>query len=175
MHCFDSNFILRKFESPEHILDEFFDVRYKAYERRKDMMVKEAKVEAIRARNKSRFITEVISGEIVILNKSRSLSRAELSTMLVAKGYDTEEKIMSIATGTHSIATNVDYGYLLDMPIYSLTMEQIEELEKTSQNHAAKLDKIVNTSVEDLWVADLDAFANQVESMWPECQKQRSD
>jgi len=49
-----------------------------------------------------------------------------------------------------------DFDYLLSMPLWSLTMERVEELKREQAAKAQELETLQSTSVQTLWHVDLD-------------------
>lgn len=63
---FDSNGIIRKYDSVAEILREFFDVRIKRYSMRKEYLDALLSAEALKLQNMARFILEKIAGKIKV-------------------------------------------------------------------------------------------------------------
>ena len=58
------------------------------------------------------------------------------------------------------------YNYLLTMPIYSLSKEKIEELEKQKQMKFTEVDKLEKTSAEELWKKELQILLEAYTQWW---------
>jgi hypothetical protein len=56
------------------------------------------------------------------------------------------------------------YDYLLSMPLWSLTMERVEELTKQRTDKKAERDTLIATAPRAMWTADLDAFLVALEA-----------
>merc|ERR1712217_865486 len=66
------------------------------------------------------------------------------------------------------------YDYLLGMPIWSLTLERVEELKKQNQIKTQELNNLQKMTIEELWTRDLDAVAAELDAIdeWEEaCRK----
>jgi len=50
------------------------------------------------------------------------------------------------------------YNYLLAMPLWSLTLEKVEELRRQLKQKEEELDKLLRTSIQEIWGLDLDAI-----------------
>ena len=48
------------------------------------------------------------------------------------------------------------YDYLIKIPLYDLSEEKIDELEKDIHNNKLKLEELINLSIEDIWGNELD-------------------
>ena len=71
MVLFDKDQKIKKYPSELGILEEFYTLRYEFYEKRKTLIIKQLQHEISILENKSRFITELISGELKIQNKPK--------------------------------------------------------------------------------------------------------
>uniref|UniRef100_A0A0D9VJV1 DNA topoisomerase 2 n=1 Tax=Leersia perrieri TaxID=77586 RepID=A0A0D9VJV1_9ORYZ len=176
MHLFDSNGIIRKYDTPEDILKEFFELRLEFYEKRKIALLENIELELKKLSNKVRFILAVVEGDIIVNNRKR----AELFKELQQKGFDPFPKKKQRAEPTAVGSTEEDeeneespeaakgvnpsdYEYLLAMAIGTLTLEKVQELiaEKGRlENDVAELKKTRPTS---LWLRDLDAFEKELD------------
>ncbi len=135
MHLFDANGTIRKYESPEDIVQAHFAVRRDTYAQRKTHVLARLRAAETEARNKARFVREVASGELAVAGRPRRDIEADLET----RSYD-----------------NIDgFGYLLGMAIHSLTMERSTELEAHAACLANQLADVEGTTPEAMWLRDL--------------------
>jgi DNA topoisomerase-2 len=51
-----------------------------------------------------------------------------------------------------------DYDYLLGLPLWSLTMEKVDELKREKAHAEAEYHRISATTIEEMWKADLESF-----------------
>ena len=132
-------------------MKHWFDLRADLYNKRKDYMLKKLKKECEILRNKVRFITAIITDQLVV-NK---VKRAVILSKLKDEGYTPMseiEKILPQAKAATVIKEadedgserpeveddNVqigevspkDYDYLLSMALWSLTEEKVAALEQ---------------------------------------------
>ena len=129
MHLFNANGTIKKYETAEEILQEFYDQRLSYYQKRKDWLLKVKQEETSRASNRVRFILMVISGEIVIANRKRD----EILGVLKKKGFDelpakTRRPKAKTAVDNEDEEeedSKVSYDYLLSMPLWNLTLEKV--------------------------------------------------
>uniref|UniRef100_A0ACD5TW45 Uncharacterized protein n=1 Tax=Avena sativa TaxID=4498 RepID=A0ACD5TW45_AVESA len=177
MHLFDSDGKIRKYETPEDVLEEFFKLRFEFYGKRKEVMLENIGNELVKLDNKVRFILAVISGDIVVNNRKR----AELFLELKQKKYKPLPKKKVTAEPVAVGATEVDeendespveaaagvngsdYEYLLAMAIGTLTMEKVQELIAQQENLKDEVDRLRQTSPKDLWLRDLDALEKELD------------
>ncbi len=137
MYLFNESLILTKYDTPVDILLDFFDIRIEYYIKRREYLIKKLKRELLILESKARFIKEYIEGILDINKKSKD----HIITILTKSKYPTDEN---------------SYDYLLRLPIYSLTLEKINELNKQCTNKKNELSFIKNKTPEQLWKLDLE-------------------
>ncbi|XP_058096264.1 DNA topoisomerase 2-like [Magnolia sinica] len=69
---FDVRGVIKKYDSPEQILEEFFHLRLEFYVKRKKVMLDNLEIKLLRLSNKVRFIIGVVEGEIIVSNRKRA-------------------------------------------------------------------------------------------------------
>ena len=57
-----------------------------------------------------------------------------------------------------------DYNYILGMPLLSLTKEKKDELIKQKEDKLAELNKLLKTTIKQLWLKDLDDVLKEVQN-----------
>ena len=129
--CFDLEGRIKKYDNVDSILREFFDIRLRYYQKRKDHMLERLSREWTKLENKVRFITEIINGSLVVSNRKK----ADLLSILKKSNYAQFFKNGSKVEGKLDIELDEDdndalggesgYDYLLSMAIWSLTMEKV--------------------------------------------------
>uniref|UniRef100_A0A674N3J5 DNA topoisomerase 2 n=1 Tax=Takifugu rubripes TaxID=31033 RepID=A0A674N3J5_TAKRU len=161
MVLFDHAGSLKKYESVQDILKDFFELRMKYYVLRKDWLVGMLGAESAKLTNQARFILEKIQGTLVIENKPKK----ELIRMLQQMGYDSDPvKAWKLAQEKEEEASGPDYNYLLSMPMWFLTKEKKEELCKQRDAKLTELNTLKKRSPIDLWKEDLAAFSEELEN-----------
>ncbi|XP_072268495.1 DNA topoisomerase 2-beta isoform X1 [Pyxicephalus adspersus] len=179
MVLFDHMGCLKKYETVQDILKEFFDLRLHYYSLRKDWLTGMLGAEAAKLNNQARFVLEKIQGKITIENKSKR----ELIQMLVQRGYESDpvkawkeaqEKAAeeddlqdlndssSVDSGT---ASGPDFNYILNMSLWSLTKEKVDELIKQRDSKGKELNDLKRKSSSDLWKDDLTAFIEELDKV----------
>lgn len=136
MYAFDENYILRKFDTPYDLIDYFFEIRIKYYDKRKNYIINKLENEKNILFNKIKFINNVISEKIKIYRQPKNKIEKQLD----------EFKFMKI---------DDSFNYLLNLPIYSLTKEKMIELKELYNSKKLELDEIKNTDIDKLWLNDL--------------------
>lgn len=182
MVLFDHMGCLKRYDSVNDILKEFFELRLHYYKLRKDWQLGSLGAEAAKLSNQARFVLEKIEGKISIENKSKR----ELIRMLVQKGYESDpvaawckaqeksaedddddgnDSDSSIDSGSSS---GPNFNYILNMPLWCLTKEKVDELLKQRDQKKGELHDLQRKTPEDLWKEDLAVFVeelNNVETM----------
>ncbi|KAG8198803.1 hypothetical protein JTE90_007107 [Oedothorax gibbosus] len=181
MVLFDHLGCLRKYNSPEEVLKEFFEVRFELYEKRKEYMIGVLEAESLRLKNQARFILEKIQFTIKVENKRR----VEMINLLQERGYDSdplktwkaslatqEEEEKADAEPATENTSGPDYDYLLGMTMWSLTLEKKEELLRKRDEKIQELQDLKAKSPSDLWLKDLEVFEEELDKVE---QKERED
>ncbi|KAL6006450.1 hypothetical protein ACLOJK_037404 [Asimina triloba] len=165
MHLFDAKGTIKKYENPEQSKTTNTEqVMLDGLEQHLSMLD-----------NKVRFILAVVRGEIVVSNRRKVDLLLELRQKGFTPSFSSKNKASDVAVaredspaesdenGEDAQVTkgNVgagDYGYLLSMPIGSLTLEKVQELlgEKNKQEMA--VEELKKETPKTLWWNDLDAF-----------------
>lgn len=176
-----------RFESVMDILKEFYTLRLKLYQKRKDFLEGMLEAEAAKLSNQARFIMEKCSGQLVVENKKRKTIVDEL----LKKGYapdpvkewkrstqaeeeeegpdeDTQDEgEEQEASAKKKAATNSPeaskFDYLLGMSMWMLTEERKNELLKQKDTKLHELETLKKKSNKDLWREDLDAFSEKLD------------
>lgn len=194
MHAFNKDGKITRYDTPESVCEEHYAVRLQAYEDRKDYLMRKFSHEVEIHRNKSKFVQDILSGDIELLRRggegSGSRSESELVGELRSRGFASREVLTQMLGGTTSTTgsptllaetaidgaeetvrgedmspESADYRYLLEMPIHSLTEERMTTLRKSAEQSEGKLNELLASSVQDLWMRDLTAFTDKVEKL----------
>lgn len=136
MHAFDADGKIKKYDSPLDILKEWFYVRKEFYIKRKKFLLSNLTTRSIIAENKSRFISMINNGELIVNNKSEPVVVTELKDL---KFHKVENSFV----------------YLLSMKISSMTSEHAAELEKGAAKLLDEVVALTATSEMSMWKADL--------------------
>ncbi|KAK6537718.1 DNA topoisomerase 2 [Orbilia ellipsospora] len=170
MVAFDSQGRLTRYESPEDILKEFYFVRLKLYQTRKDYALNELNKQLRKLTNQARFVQMIIKKELVVSNKKRAILIAELrshkfdiiSNKKEADDAGETEPIVEENEDTPGEDGVSDgYNYLLGMPIWSLTKEKVEKLLAECKAKEEEIDILAKRSPKDLWREDIDVFLEE--------------
>lgn len=159
MFFFDQGGKIRRYSNVLEIMQEFAELRLAYYHRRKAHLVEGLRRQHEVISEKVRFIRLVIAEELVVKNRPR----AALVANLRALGFRTLREITGLdvreETAAAEAAPPSGFDYLLGMPVWSLSAERIEEMERQLREKAAELDRLRHTAAEEIWEADLDALS----------------
>ncbi|XP_015784056.1 DNA topoisomerase 2-alpha-like [Tetranychus urticae] len=179
MVLFDHNGCIKRYETPEEILLEFYDMRLVHYNKRKAYLEGMLEAEALKLENQARFIVEKNSGQI----KMEGVGVKAMIETLIKKGYDSdpvkawqkknqfdspeqpvdEDNEKSVESGQQDgNLTGPDYDYLLDMAMRSMLKEKADNLLKTRDAKKSELNELKKTTVQEMWLRDLDDFIEEL-------------
>jgi DNA topoisomerase-2 len=153
MHLFDSKDTLQKYENVSDIIDSYYGVRLNLYQDRKDYMIDAIEKELVLLSNKAKYIKENLDGTIDLRKKKKE----QVIEMLEAKGYD-------------KLDNDEEYKYLVKMPMDSVTEENVDKLLKDKGNKEAELEQIKNTTINKMWINEL----NQLRDLYVEYKGERA-
>ena len=170
MVLFDSKNKIKKYNNVEEIINEFYDVRLDFYNQRKNYLLAKVGFALEKNKNKKKFINMVLNGELPFKGTK---NKKEVFSQLKEKGFTSlnelkkmfsdafKVKSTEIVTENNNLESkedSLDYDYLMNMNIWSLTYEKVNELEETIKNQNEEYNFLVNSKPEDLWIKDLEDF-----------------
>lgn len=138
MHLFDYDDKLKKYNKIEDIIEDYFQKRIELYDERKKHMIMEIEKELIIMSNKAKYIQEVLKGSIDLRRKSKEV----IDEMLEAKCYD-------------KLGTDVDYKYLVRMPMDSVSQENVEKIMNELTKKEQELEIVRSTTIHQMWLNEL--------------------
>jgi DNA topoisomerase-2 len=146
MNLFNSEDKLKKYNTVNDIIDDFYVVRLDYYVKRKAYMILVLEKELIVLSNKAKYIQEVLSGSIDLRKKKKD----EIIKMLEDKKYD---KIVN-----ENNVIDEEYKYLVRMPMDSVSDENVTKLNNEYAIKKAELDELKTITCEQMWLRELDAL-----------------
>jgi DNA topoisomerase-2 len=144
MHLFNEEEQLRKYNSPEDIVNAYLPVRMKYYQKRKSALVDSLQKESTVLSNKARYIEGTLNDEIDLRRKSKEA----VSQMLQEMKFDMVDE-------------DASYKYLVRMPMDSVTDENASRILKERDAKQSELDLIRKTTEKDMWRTDLRELREQ--------------
>ncbi len=136
MHLYSTKGKLTKYNTIRDIFDEYYTHRLELYAKRREFQLNELKDELDVISNKARFILMVVNDELIISKRKRG----EIEDDLEENDFNKK---------------NNSYDYLLNMPIYQLTFEKIEELKKQKEIKESEYNKLNKMKPHDIWKNEL--------------------
>lgn len=135
----DENGKLKIFDKAEDIVTHFVGVRLGYYDKRKKHLLNKLKRELLIISNRARFIKDIIDEKLKINNIPKDI----IIDYLSSNKYD---------------QVDGSYGYLLSMPIYTLTKEKFEDLLQQQKDKNIEIETIIKTEPKDMYVRDLETL-----------------
>jgi DNA topoisomerase-2 len=142
MHLFDSEMRLHKYETIQEIIDAFYEVRMKTYGKRKAAILNDITNKLMELSNRSKYIQGVLEGKIDLRNKKSQ----EVDDLLASFGLTMLEN---------------SFSYLRKMQMDSVTSENVDKILKDTRSMQEQLKTLINTSLKQMWLNDLDIFEKQ--------------
>ena len=177
MVLFDSNGCLKRYDTPEEILKDFFPVRLEHYVKRKAYFEGILEAETLKLENQARFIVEK-NDRILLMENTK---KKDFIAQLIKRNYNSDPvkgwKIKhAVKEEDNSDSNNdsdsdtdsdkkYDFDYLIDMSMRSMLREKVDELTKLRDHKKAELNKLRASSPEDLWEEDLKAFLEELDNV----------
>lgn len=162
---FDINGKLRKFHSPEEVIDYFCYHRMPVYERRKAILEEQLRYDSVELKNKRRYLEMVMGyggkkpynvGGKSIEQVTRELEAMGFDKLTLRPKYrDSEEKTIK--------QEEASYWYLGKLAQWSTTEEKINQLRRECDEALNKLAHLQASTPADLWLADLAHFRTAYE------------
>ena len=147
MHVFDEKEKLRKFDTPEQVIDHYMGVRMHTYVVRRNHQIKVLEREAMVLSNKARFISEVLDDKVDLRRKKKDVVNA----MLSKAGYDI-------------VDDDTDYKYLVRLPMDSVTEENAKRIMNERDGKLFELNALKKKSEKDIWLYELQRLREEYTS-----------
>ncbi|GLC54534.1 DNA topoisomerase 2 [Pleodorina starrii] len=161
MYLFNSRGQIKKYSGPGEILREFVDVRLDVYIRRKAHQLQQLEATVNLLRQRVRFLSNVISGELAMTQLSKQALEARLEEMEFPRLAETG------VLGVPMQNSSSSYNYLLRMPIYNLTPDKKREMEGELTALECQVEELHGLEPREIWLRELDELEqclNEVEA-----------
>lgn len=139
MHLFNHNEQLKKYDTVQEIIEDFYKVRIDTYDVRKKQLIIDIECQLNRISNKVKYIKGVLNDEIDLRKKTMNIILNEL-----------------IEYGLDMIDGN--FNYLIKMPMDSVSKENVDKLLKEEKELLDYLNRIKSTTVEQMWLNELNTL-----------------
>ena len=142
MYMFNSESKLKKYETVQEIIDEFYDVRIAVYKKRKDALIVSMQQHLVKLSMRAKYIQDILSGVIDLRRKKTE----EVNRMLESMAF---------------IKIEGDFKYLVKMPMDSVTEENVEKIMREKADLERELEVLMGTSLEQIWLSELGELEKQ--------------
>ena len=139
IHLYNRDNTITKYDSVKDIMEDYCDVRLQFYKKRKDYELTDLQDKIQLISSKCRFILEIVN-ETLIIHKQ---TKASIQSQLTEKQYPLIQD---------------SYDYLLKLPLYTLTQEEIDKLLEMKSELEDEYQTLQTTTIQELWLDDLKVF-----------------
>jgi DNA topoisomerase-2 len=147
MVCFSPEMKIKRYGTVGDMMEDYYQVRLKGYETRKDLELKRLERELIEYDAKARFLLALLEDRMDLRRKSdEAIVEALKAENLPA--LDAMEKPDSVDS----------YEYLLRMRMDRVKASAVEDARKHVEAAKQSLEVLRATTTENLWIRDLDVF-----------------
>jgi DNA topoisomerase-2 len=152
MNMFDANEKLKKYNTPEEIVDDYYPVRIEYYQKRKAYLVDALRKELLVLSNRARYISEILDDTIDLRRKTTTM----MVQILKDRNYDMQNADDSKdGDGGGSDSCSTGYKYLLKLPMDSVSEENVEKLRTEKEKKEKELTHLESKTTQNLWQDDL--------------------
>ena len=147
MHLYDKDNNIKKYDTTNDILKEWYDFRLTMYIKRKKYIIDKLTKDLNILKYKVMFIQYVLDNKIIIYRQKKSNIIIKL-----------EELEFPQLANNNNNNNNESYDYITSIPLFSLTIEKINELNELFNNKDKELKLIKSISEINMWKNDLNDF-----------------
>jgi DNA topoisomerase-2 len=144
MNLFDAHEKLRKYATIYDIIEDYYVERLALYAKRKAAMLAQLTNELRVLTNRAKYIQEVLDDKLELRRQTKEAIFAKMTE----HGYE-------------HIEGDVEFKYLLKMPMDSVTDENVRHLISERDSKRAQHKQLTDTSIEALWIRDLDELEQE--------------
>ena len=137
MNLFDNKEKLNHYDSVKDIINTYYDCRLNYYQKRRTYQIDTLESECEILKNKWNYIQEILN-DTLDLRRKKSM---EINKILENKNY---------------IKVDENYNYLIKMTMDSVSEESIEQLKNKYKEKQELLAKLMNTTIQEMWLSDLE-------------------
>jgi len=144
MNLFDAHEKLRKYATIYDIIEDYYTERLALYAKRKAAMLAQLANELRVLTNRARYIQEILDDKLELRRQTKEAVFAKMTD----HGYE-------------HIDGDVEFKYLLKMPMDSVTDENVKNLLSERDAKRAQHQQLADTTIEALWTRDLDELEQE--------------
>jgi DNA topoisomerase-2 len=149
MHLYNEKGVITKYETVTEIQKEFYKTRLETYKKRKEYLINKLKYEVDKLKYQMLYIKGKLDKIIIVDGQEEEIiveKFKELSILEMGKDFQAIDK---------------NYDYIWHMDQRSCTLKKIEELQKKLDNKSEELENLINLTVQEMWINELDEFIEQ--------------
>lgn len=136
MHLFNEHEQLRKYNNVYDIINEYYSIRYRYYNKRREYLIDLISKELVTLSNKAKYIQNILDDKIDLRKKNKD----QINSILENMKFDKD---------------NGNFNYLIKMPMDSVIEENVQKIMKEHSNKQKELEEIKKTTVENIWLKEL--------------------
>lgn len=181
---------LHLYQTATEIVDAFHGLRLPFYELRRQAMLAKLRSDLDALDHKARFILMVVGEQLQIRNVARATIVANLwrhrfplrvdTPKQTSTDAETEDDAEELAPSTTSVdaptGRQIDgarptdaqmvrgYKYLMGLPLWSITLEHVEELKRQQSAMRTEMERLTGTTPRAMWLADLDLLSDALDA-----------
>ena len=146
IHLYNEHNTITKYDSIENIITDYSQVRLKLYDTRKKHQLQELDKQIKTISEKCRFILGIIE-ETILIHKQ---TKQQITDQLIHQEF---------------MKMNNSYDYLMKLPIYTLSKEEVDKLLATKTELQNDHQELMETSIETMWLDELKIFEKLYKKM----------
>jgi DNA topoisomerase-2 len=190
MVLFDSKSKIKKFNSPEEIINDFCKSRYDLFVKRRAGEIDKYKKELLYTNNKIRFIKEVNlpdddKNKLVIKDRedeelynemdNKKYDRKITKKKEKKKEEDEEKEEVNDEDEEEDNSNEGTFNYLLDLKMRGAMKKRMDLLLKEKEKLEKKIKELEEKSEYDIWTEELDVLKTLIEKWLPYADEARDD
>jgi DNA topoisomerase-2 len=162
MNMFDANEKLKKYNTPEEIVNDYYPVRMEYYQKRKAYLLDALRKELLVLSNRARYISEILDDTIDLRRKTTAM----MVQILKDRKYDMQQQQLQQQQQQQTDEANeadaaTGYKYLLKLPMDSVSEENVEKLRSEKEKKEKELAHLESKTTENLWQDDLEELEEE--------------
>jgi len=146
INAFDESGKMFHYENIYQLLDYFYEVRLKFYQKRKDYLIDKLNYDKRFLFNRINFIKLILKEELKINGRKKIEVEDDLEKLGLEKFDDS-------------------FDYVLNMPMISLTKDKMEDIRDTYKRKIEELKIVNDTSIQTMWLNDLNELKTQLKKI----------
>ena len=159
IHLYTKDGAIKKYDTIYQVIDEHYYTRLNMYQKRKDYQLEDLTKGIQLLESKMRFIENVIDEKIQVYKKSKQ------SIIDVLKSFEFPFYEGNCIVDYEEKEITNEYNYLLNLSVYSFTLEKVEELKETILKNKNEFDELEKKDIKDIWKEELDIFEQSYKKM----------